>query len=164
MNMTITITENEKEYKFTASAVTNILYKRLFGIDPENYFRGRAEMLRDPRTREDLKKAKEVATLPEDDPKRLEISTELADNANIFDLANGLTEFAKQYGFICYVQANTPAQEVFKTLTMENYILWLLDFDEGFFKTHAGEIKQLHDGNNRTDVKRKNPIGQPTEK
>lgn len=156
MNTTITITENEKEYKFTASAVTNILYKRLFGIDPENYFRTRAAMLNDPKTKEGLKKAQEVATLPENDPRRLEISTELADNKAIFELAESLAEFAKQYGFICFVQANTEAKDVFKTLTMENYILWLLDFDEGFFKVNSGRIKQLHDDNNRQTVKRKN--------
>ena len=75
---------------------TNILYKRMFGSDPTQIFQARAKKLNDPKMKADLQKVIEISSLPEDDPKRLEVASEVAENTQIFELAQSLSDFSKQ--------------------------------------------------------------------
>ena len=156
--MYMTITEGNQEYKFKASAVTNILYKRMFGSDPTQIFQARAKKLNDPKMKADLQKVIEISSLPEDDPKRLEVASEVAENTQIFELAQSLSDFSKQYGYITFVKANNDPKDVNKKLNVEDYTVWLMQFDDGFFKVHSSKFKDLYDKNGRASSVPKNQV------
>lgn len=152
----LTIIENEKEYNFKASAVTRILYKRVFGTEPDKFFTDRAQLLQDEQTREDFNKLRIAQTLSDDDPKKKELLAEIVTNDNILRINSDFSDFARQYGYITFIEANNEPAQVFKLLSFENYLTWLMQFEESFFTAHAPEFQTLYDINKKAGSSAKN--------
>lgn len=154
------IKEGDKEYKFRASGATKILYKRLFGEDPDKFWMIFQDQLKENMTPEDQNRILEVAKLDEKDPKRIAVTTavsmEMLNRPEMADNTLSLFEFAKQYAYIAFVEANNDPKDVGKILSIENYILFLMQFDESFFREHFAEIKEMFESNSKVTSKRKN--------
>ena len=152
----LTITENDKTYNFKASAVTKILYKRLFGVEADKFFMDRAELLSDDLVKGDLEKLKKAKELPEADPGKLKLLYEISKNQEIITLNSEFLNFAKQYGYVTYVEANYSPDKVFTELSIEKYYMWLMEFDESFFRDHAEDFQSLYDKNKKSTSGLKN--------
>ena len=149
-----TITYNGKEYRFKASGATKILYKRLFGVSPDDYFMDRAEVMNDPITRKNAEIVQKNGGKGEEADAA---ALELMKNPDYVKTTMSFYDFAQQYAYITFCEANFEPTRIVPELTDDKYVAWLMQFDESFFRTHAVEFQKLYQTNIKADSESKNP-------
>ena len=148
-----TIIYNGKEYRFKASGATKILYKRLFGVSPDDYFMDRAEVMNDPITRKNAEIVKKNGGKGEEADKA---ALELMKNPEYIKTTLSFYDFAQQYAYITYLEANFEPLKINEELTVDKFVVWLMNFDESFFRENATEFQKLYQTNIKPEAEAKN--------
>lgn len=150
-----TIVLNGKETRFKVSAATNILYKRVFKEDlllklssySKNVKELKAIQGRMEKLKADTTKTKEETA---------EEMTELV-NSDVFEKINSFSsETLPKLAYIMYIEANETEDTIFRMLTEEKYLIWLLGINQGELVDITKEVMALwKEGANNTS-KQKN--------
>lgn len=141
-----------KEIEFIASAATPILFKRTFGKDLT------AEFSQYIQNYKEVKKLREDMTISEDDSddvkdKKIE---ELTNNPIISQLSMMAMDLFPKLAYIMYLEANVEQRELFRKLSEDDFVMWLMNFDSADLQNHISDFMSLWSGNSRTSVKQKN--------
>ena len=149
-----TLVYDGKEIRFKASGATKILYKRLFGSSPDDYFMKKSEVMTDPIVR---KNVETVQKLNGEGPEADAAALELMKNKEYVQTTTEYYDFVQQYAYITYLEANTEPLKIGPELTIEKYVAWLMGFEESFFRNNAAEFQKLYQTNIKPEVEEKNP-------
>ena len=145
----------EKEIKLKSSAATNILYKKLFHEDIlvklTSYTKNLKEL-------QELQK--KMSALREDKTKtQEEILTEMNKLMSSGALATA-TEFQSdtlpKLAFIMYLEANESIDTIFKKLTEEQYLFWLMTIDQDELLAVVSQVMDIWQAGAKTHSKPKN--------
>lgn len=141
-----------KEIEFIASAATPILFKRTFGKDLTSEF---SQYIKNYK---DVKKLREDLTISDDDPddvrdKKIE---ELTNNPIITQLSMMALDLFPKLAYIMYLEANVEQRELFRKLSEDDFIMWLMNYDSNDIQNHIPDFMGLWAENSRTSVKQKN--------
>ena len=141
-----------KEIEFIASAATPILFKRTFGKDLTSEF---SQYIKNYK---DVKKLREDLTILDDDPddvrdKKIE---ELTNNPIITQLSMMALDLFPKLAYIMYLEANVEQRELFRKLSEDDFIMWLMNYDSNDIQNHIPDFMGLWAENSRTSVKQKN--------
>ena len=158
MSISKTIINDGAEIKYQASAATTILYKRMFGADPEDFLKKRAERLKDiaPDLKDITVRYAEIKDRPDDDPEKRSLISKLTENKEFAAVLMESFEFWKQYSFICWLEANEDPRNINKRLNVDEYTFYIMQFTEAYFIANTGAFQALHDGNLRQTSNPKN--------
>lgn len=144
---------NDKEYKFKASGATKILYKRLFGSSPDDFFMSRSETMTDPITRKNVETVQKNKGIG---PEANAAALELMKNKDYVNSTLAYYDFAQQYAYITYLEANFEPAKINEELTVDKFVVWLMNFDESFFRENATEFQKLYQTNIKPEAEAKN--------
>lgn len=149
MSMYKKIIYKDKEYTFKCSAGTDILFKRMFKMDLDSVYKA-AVIGIDPTT--DVKKlmdqVNEIRSGDPKDPERIQKGLQLVkEHSEFLDTTARLIEFVKEFAFITYLEAKYEPKEVSKYLNTDEFVCWLLEFDEGFFRTNTATFQNFYNDN-----------------
>lgn len=141
-----------KEIEFIASAATPILFKRTFGKDLTSEF---SQYIKNYK---EVKKLREDLTISDDDPddvrdKKIE---ELTNNPIITQLSMMALDLFPKLAYIMYLEANVEQRELFRKLSEDDFIMWLMNYDSNDIQNHIPDFMGLWAENSRTSVKQKN--------
>lgn len=141
-----------KEIEFVASAATPILFKRTFGKDLTSEF---SQYIKNYK---DVKKLREDLTISDDDPddvrdKKIE---ELTNNPIITQLSMMALDLFPKLAYIMFLEANVEQRELFRKLSEDDFIMWLMNYDSNDIQNHIPDFMGLWAENSRTSVKQKN--------
>ena len=153
-----TVTVGEKELKFKSSAATNILYKKMFGIDILIEFSEYAK------NSKELRMMKEkINELRKDESKKPEEILEAMNNlmnSDAYKLSAAFqSETLPRLAFIMYLEANESVETLFKKLTEEQYLFWLLGIDQDELLAVTGQVMDIWTSGTRNTSKEKNAVG-----
>lgn len=149
MSMYKEIIYKDKKYCFKCSAGTDILFKRMFKTDLDAVYKA-AVMGIDPNmnVKELMDTVSEIRSGDPKDPERITKGLNLLkDHMDFLDTTAKLIEFVKEFAFITYTEANYDPKEVGKHLTTDDYVFWLMELDEGFFRTNTAEFQNFYNDN-----------------
>lgn len=149
MSMYKKIIYKDKEYTFKCSAGTDILFKRMFKVDLDSVYKA-AVMGIDPNmdVSELMAQANEIKSGDPKDPKRIKKGLYLVKNHMEFlDTSAKLVEFVKEFAYITYLEAKYEPKEVSKYLNTDEYVFWLMDIDEGFFRSNTQVFQSFYSEN-----------------
>lgn len=137
-----TININEKEFKFKSSAATNILYKKLFRqdilIQISDYAKNSKELVN---IQERIK-----AIRSDESKTQEEILSEINScmNSEAFKATNEFSyDTLPKLAYIMYLEANETQETIFKKLTEEQYLFWLMSIDQDELISITGEVIAL---------------------
>lgn len=158
MSMYKEIIYNDKKYLFKCSGGTDMLFKRMFGVDLDMVYTATVNDLTvDADVPELLKTAKELRNRKDDDPEKIRGAVEfLSKNKNVLGLSSRLIEFTKEFAFITYLEANHEPKEIAKYLNSEEFVYWLMNFPASFFREHVDTFRDFYQENIHQTSKPKN--------
>lgn len=150
-----TITLNGREMTFKSSAATNILYKKAFHDDILVKLTAYSKNLKE------LKQMQaRIAELKEDKTTTQEVLLAEMNNmiqSDVFQASQIFTnETLPRLAYIMWVEANESQETIFGKLNDENYLFWLMDFDQDELLSVTGEIMELWQAGAKTTSKPKN--------
>lgn len=149
MSMYKKIIYKDKEYTFKCSAGTEILFKRMFKTDLDSVYKA-AVMGIDPTLNvgELMETANELRSGDKNDAKRIQKGLMfLKEHKDFLDTSAKLVEFCKEFAFITYLEAKHDPKEVGKYLNMDEYVYWLMEIDEGFFRSNTQTFQNFYNDN-----------------
>lgn len=150
-----TITIGEKNIKLKSSAATNILYKRVFHEDVlvklTTYSKDAKEL---QRMKADMDELRADTTKPREEV--LEKMNELMNSETFIRSQQFQSETLPRLAFIMWLEANTPAEQIFSKLNEEQYLFWLMTIDQNELLTVTGEVIGLWMSGAQTNSKQKN--------
>lgn len=82
------------------------------------------------------------------------------DKDSVMEDGEGLEflDFIKELAFIMNIEATVPSTEVFQKLNMENYLAFLLSFDEQMFTSNSAQIIKVWTGSSAGMSEQKNVV------
>lgn len=131
----------EKEIAFKSSAATNILFKKTFHEDIT------LKLTEYSRLIEELKKLQgdinevKVSDIPEAD--KLAKIGEVMNSPAFVKSADFQSDTLPKLAYIMYLEANEAVDNIFKKLTEEHYLIWLMTFDQEELGAHISDILTL---------------------
>lgn len=130
----------------------------MFGTDPEDFLKKRAERLRDiaPELSDVAARYAEIKERPDTDPEKRSLLAKLTENQEFAAVLTESFEFWKQYSFICWLEANEDPRTINKRLNVDEYTFYIMKFTEAYFIANTGAFQALHDGNLRQTSNPKN--------
>lgn len=145
----------EKEIRLKSSAATNILYKKLFHEDIlvklTSYTKNLKEL-------QELQK--KMSALREDKTKTQEEVLAEMNKLMSSDALTMATEFQSdtlpKLAFIMYLEANESIDTIFKKLTEEQYLFWLMTIDQDELLAVVGQVMDIWQAGAKTHSKPKN--------
>lgn len=150
-----TITIGEKNIKLKSSAATNILYKRVFHEDVlvklTTYSKDAKEL---QRMKADMDELRADTTKPREEV--LEKMNELMNSETFIRSQQFQSETLPRLAFIMWLEANTPAEQIFSKLNEEQYLFWLMTIDQDELLAVTGEVIGLWMSGAQTSSKEKN--------
>lgn len=149
MSMYKEIIYNDKKYTFRCSAGTDILFKRMFKVDLDSLYKAVMTGI-DPNLdlNELMNTVNEIRSGDKTDPARIQKGLDLVKNHMEFlDTTAKLIEFVKQFAYVTYCEANYDVKEVGKHLNTDEFVFWLMELDEGFFRTNTAEFQNFYTEN-----------------
>lgn len=149
MSMYKEIIYKDKKYCFKCSAGTDILFKRMFKTDLDVVYKA-AVMGIDPNMniKELMDTVSEIKNGDPKDPERIQKGLNfMKEHMDFLDTTAKLVEFVKEFAFITYLEANNDPKEVAKHLNTEEYVMWLMELDEGFFRSNTTEFQNFYNDN-----------------
>lgn len=150
-----TIVLGEKSIKIKSSAATNILYKRLFHEDILVTLTSYTKNLKDLQAMQEKMKS-----IREDSSKTQEqILAEMNEmlNSDVFTKAQTFqSETLPKLAYIMYLEANEGIDTIFKKLTEEQYLFWLMTINQDELLAVVGEVMEVWQSGAKTHSKPKN--------
>lgn len=150
-----TIVLGEKSIKIKSSAATNILYKRLFHEDILVTLTSYTKNLKDLQVMQEKMKS-----IREDSSKTQEqILAEMNEmlNSDVFTKAQTFqSETLPKLAYIMYLEANEGIDTIFKKLTEEQYLFWLMTINQDELLAVVGEVMEVWQSGAKTHSKPKN--------
>lgn len=149
MSMYKEIIYKDKKLTFKCSAGTDILFKRMFKTDLDLVYKAAITGI-DPNlnVQELMDQVADLKNGDKTDPERLKKGLEILKNHKDFlDTSAKLVEFVKEFAFITYTEAKYEPKEVSQHLTTEEFVLWLLELDEGFFRSNTKAFQDFYNEN-----------------
>lgn len=150
-----TIVLGEKSIKIKSSAATNILYKRLFHEDILVTLTAYTKNLKDLQAMQNKMKA-----IREDSSKSQEqMLSEMNEllNSDVFTKAQTFqSETLPKLAYIMYLEANEGLDTIFKKLTEEQYLFWLMTINQDELLAVVGEVMDVWQAGAKTHSKPKN--------
>lgn len=150
-----TIVLGEKSIKIKSSAATNILYKRLFHEDILVTLTSYTKNLKDLQAMQEKMKL-----IREDSSKTQEqILAEMNEmlNSDVFTKAQTFqSETLPKLAYIMYLEANEGIDTIFKKLTEEQYLFWLMTINQDELLAVVGEVMEVWQSGAKTHSKPKN--------
>lgn len=150
-----TIVLGEKSIKIKSSAATNILYKRLFHEDILVVLTSYTKNLKDLQAMQ-----KKMKSIREDSSKTQEqILAEMNEmlNSDVFTKAQTFqSETLPKLAYIMYLEANESIDTIFKKLTEEQYLFWLMTINQDELLAVVGEVMEVWQSGAKTHSKPKN--------
>lgn len=150
-----TIVLGEKSIKIKSSAATNILYKRLFHEDILVTLTSYTKNLKDLQAMQEKMKS-----IREDSSKTQEqILAEMNEmlNSDVFTKAQTFqSETLPKLAYIMYLEANESIDTIFKKLTEEQYLFWLMTINQDELLAVVGEVMEVWQSGAKTHSKPKN--------
>lgn len=150
-----TIVLGEKSIKIKSSAATNILYKRLFHEDILVTLTSYTKNLKDLQAMQEKMKS-----IREDSSKTQEqILVEMNEmlNSDVFTKAQTFqSETLPKLAYIMYLEANEGIDTIFKKLTEEQYLFWLMTINQDELLAVVGEVMEVWQSGAKTHSKPKN--------
>lgn len=150
-----TIVLGEKSIKLKSSAATNILYKRLFHEDILVTLTSYTKNLKDLQAMQEKMKS-----IREDSSKTQEqILAEMNEmlNSDVFTKAQTFqSETLPKLAYIMYLEANEGIDTIFKKLTEEQYLFWLMTINQDELLAVVGEVMEVWQSGAKTHSKPKN--------
>lgn len=145
----------DKEISLKSSAGTNILYKKAFGEDIIVKLSSYTKNLKE------LKSLKaEVDKVKEDpdksDEELLETMNKMMNSDAFIATQTFANETLPKLAYIMYLEANFKMNEIFKALTEEKYLEWLLNFSQDDLLDVTSEVMDLWGKGAKTHSKPKN--------
>lgn len=158
MSMYKKIIYKDKEYTFKCSAGTDILFKRMFKVDLDSVYKA-AVMGIDPNmdVQNLMNEVNEIRNGDRKDPKTIQKGLDLVKNHMEFlDTTSRLIEFIKEFAYITYLEAKYEPKEISKYLNTDEYVFWLMEIDEGFFRSNTSEFQTFYTDNIHQNSEPKN--------
>lgn len=158
MSMYKKIIYKDKEYTFKCSAGTDILFKRMFKVDLDSVYKA-AVMGIDPSTdvANLMNEVNEIRNGDPKDPARLQKGLNFVkDHMEFLDTTARLVEFVKEFAYITYLEAKYEPKEIAKYLTTDEFVFWLMEIDEGFFRSNTNEFQNFYTENIHQNSEPKN--------
>ena len=150
-----TIVLGEKSIKIKSSAATNILYKRLFHEDILVTLTSYTKNLKDLQAMQEKMKS-----IREDSSKtQAQILAEMNEmlNSDVFTKAQTFqSETLPKLAYIMYLEANEEIDTIFKKLTEEQYLFWLMTINQDELLAVVGEVMEVWQSGAKTHSKPKN--------
>lgn len=150
-----TIVLGEKSIDIKSSAATNILYKRLFHEDILVKLTSYTKNLKELQEMQNRIKA-----LRGDETKsQQEIIDEMKEmmNSDAFTTAQTFqSDTLPKLAYIMYLEANEGMDTIFKKLTEEQYLFWLMTIDQDELLAVVGEVMNVWQAGAKTHSKLKN--------
>lgn len=150
-----TIVLGEKSIDIKSSAATNILYKRLFHEDILVKLTSYTKNLKELQEMQNRIKA-----LRGDETKsQQEIMNEMNEmmNSDAFTTAQTFqSDTLPKLAYIMYLEANEGMDTIFKKLTEEQYLFWLMTIDQDELLAVVGEVMNVWQAGAKTHSKLKN--------
>jgi hypothetical protein len=150
-----TIVLGEKSIKIKSSAATNILYKRLFHEDILVTLTSYTKNLKDLQAMQEKMKS-----IREDSSKTQEqILAEMNEmlNSDVFTKAQTFqSETLPKLAYIMYLEANEGIDTIFKKLTEEQYLFWLMTINQDELLAVVGEVMEVWQSGAKTHSKPNN--------
>lgn len=150
-----TIVLGEKSIDIKSSAATNILYKRLFHEDILVKLTSYTKNLKELQEMQNRIKA-----LRGDETKsQQEIMDEMNEmmNSDAFTMAQTFqSDTLPKLAYIMYLEANEGMDTIFKKLTEEQYLFWLMTIDQDELLAVVGEVMNVWQAGAKTHSKLKN--------
>ena len=171
MSMYKEIIYEGKTYTFKASAGTDMLYKRMFGKDLDVVYKNIFDSVEnvDPLKIIQLKKMVEEKkkTLSDEELKKdqefINMGISLIKDQGAIELTMQMVNFVKTFAFITHLEATHEPREINKYLREEEFVAWLMEFDERFFRENVNIFRDIYQENIKQTSTLKNPDGRPTE-
>lgn len=150
-----TIVLGEKSIKLRSSAATNILYKKLFHEDVLTQLTSYTKNLKELKNmQEKIQALREDTTRPKQDV--LADMNELM-NSDVLEVAmNFQSETLPRLAYVMYLEANETIDTIFKKLTEEQYLFWLMTIDQDDLVSVVGEVIDVWQAGAKTHSKPKN--------
>lgn len=150
-----TIKLGDKDVALKSSAATNILYKRAFGEDIlvmlSSYTKNLKEL---QRLKADVDKVKEDPNKSQEEI--LEVMQGMMNSDAFKTTQLFANETLPKLAYIMYLEANFKMNEIFKALTEEKYLEWLLNFSQDDLLDVTGEVMNIWSAGAKTHSKPKN--------
>lgn len=150
-----TIVLGEKSIDIKSSAATNILYKRLFHEDILVKLTSYTKNLKELQEMQNRIKA-----LRGDETKtQQDIMAEMNEmmNSDAFTTAQTFqSDTLPKLAYIMYLEANEGIDTIFKKLTEEQYLFWLMTIDQDELLAVVGEVMNVWQAGAKTHSKLKN--------
>ena len=149
------ITLGDTEVVLKSSAATNILYKKAFGEDiivKLSSYTKRLKELQSLKAEVDKVKADPDKT----DEEVLETMNRMMNSDAFISTQNFANETLPKLAYIMYAEANMKVNDLFKALTEESYLTWLMTFSQDDLLQVTGEVMALWSAGAKTHSKPKN--------
>lgn len=149
MSMYKKIIYKDKEYTFKCSAGTDILFKRMFKVDLDSVYKA-AVMGIDPSTdvANLMNEVNEIRNGDPKDPARIQKGLNFVkDHLEFLDTTSRLVEFVKEFAYITYLEAKYEPKEISKYLNTDEFVFWLMNIDEGFFRSNTNVFQNFYTEN-----------------
>lgn len=150
-----TIVLGEKQIDIKSSAATNILYKRLFHEDilvKLTSYTKNLKVLQDMQAK--------IKAIREDQSKSQEqVLAEMNEmmNSDAFTTAQTFqNDTLPKLAYIMYLEANENIDTIFKKLTEEQYLFWLMTIDQDELLAVVSEVMNVWQAGAKTHSKPKN--------
>lgn len=150
-----TITIEDKSIRFKSSAATNILYKRTFGEDILIKLTSYTKNLKELREME--KRMKELQNeTDKTDTERAEEMNKMLQSDCFVETNKFSSETLPKLAYIMWLEANETQETIFKKLTEENYLMWLMNMNTDELLTVTSEVMDLWQAGAKNHSKPKN--------
>ena len=150
-----TIVLGEKSIKIKSSAATNILYKRLFHEDILVTLTSYTKNLKDLQAMQEKMKSIREDSSKTQEQMLAEMNEML--NSDVFTKAQTFqSETLPKLAYIMYLEANEGIDTIFKKLTEEQYLFWLMTINQDELLAVVGEVMEVWQSGAKTHSKPKN--------
>lgn len=150
-----TIVLGEKEIKLKSSAATNILYKKLFREDVllkiTSYTKNLDSLQKMQAKLEEVKKDESISQ-----EALLATMNEMMQSDAFVTASEFQSDTLPKLAFIMYLEANESIETIFKKLTEEQYLFWLMTIDQDELLQVVGQVMEVWQAGAKTHSKSKN--------